>query len=98
MFNALLSVIYNSCSFHFNLCGKVVVIVDCDALKVQPLLCSKPGAQRMSETQLNIHCDPWIQWMILLRIIIHCSSLTVNTSSVSTSIKTAIECDLSSNQ
>jgi hypothetical protein len=26
-FNALLSIIYSSCSFHFNLCDKVVVIV-----------------------------------------------------------------------
>jgi hypothetical protein len=74
------------------------MIVDCDALEVQPLLCSMPSAQRMSKTQLNIYRDPWIQWMILLRITIHCSSLTVNTSSSSTSIKTAIECDLSSNR
>jgi hypothetical protein len=37
------------------------VIAVCDASKVQPLLCSKPSAQQMIETQLSIHCDPWIQ-------------------------------------
>jgi hypothetical protein len=36
--------------------------------------------------------------MILLRIIIRCSSLTINTSSGSTNIKIAIEYDLSSNR